>query len=310
MALPSFSFGAEGVEYGRAASYYATTAGNEVFPDDVEVQGNLTVEGSTTLRATNVNGTLTVTQPATGGTRTAYLTNGGVGAAEKSVSVFNDQSATLVVMKNNGNTGDIGLDAEVTGGRFTLTKPVNIPALGGASSGNLNVGGAALVAGNLNVGGSETVGANLLVTSGIYGASLTTPPSFPIGFTSGVPLPLPGVLYNQVSVTDSTIQDVTTNVVRLNMVVSSFNIGGINTFGAQIRNPSWTTTDVFMVSPIILPTYSVGVGGAFGVVPLAFTTSCDTAGILQVRASCPASEVANFAGTIRCWIMRYAGSNV
>jgi len=214
MALPSFSFGAEGVEYGRAASYYATSAGNEVFPDDVEVQGNLTVEGSTTLRGTAVNGTLTVTQSATGGTRTAYLTNGSTGAAEKSVAVFNDQPATLLVMRNNGNSGDIGLDAGVTGGQFTLSKPVNIPVLGGASSGNLTVGGSALVSGNLGCLSDVVAGAKLFVTQGIYGANPTTPPSFPIGFTSGVPLPAPtysfqnfvldvnsGPVYNEFNIT-------------------------------------------------------------------------------------------------------------
>jgi len=187
MALPSFSFGAEGVEYGRAASYYATTAGNEVFPDDVEVQGNLTVEGSTTLRGTAVNGTLTVTQSATGGTRTAYLTNGGVGVAEKSVAVFNDQAATLVVMKNSGNEGNVGFDAGVTGGRFNLSKPVNIPVLGGASSGNLTVGGSALVSGGIT---TTTLTASNQVTfslgSGTYAVPLVLLPSLPGNVTNGL----------------------------------------------------------------------------------------------------------------------------
>jgi hypothetical protein len=163
MALPSFSFGAEGVEYGRSSAYYATTSGSVVFPNDVDVKGNLAVEGFTSLDDTQVSGTLTVSQGLTGGTRTAYFTNGGVVPAEKSVAIFNDQSnGTLMVYRNNGNEGSVAFDGGVTGGQFVLTRPLVLPAAGG-SSGNLTVGG------------------NALVSGGIYGASLTTPASFPFG---------------------------------------------------------------------------------------------------------------------------------
>lgn len=240
--LPSFSFGAEGVEYGRAASYYATTAGNEVFPDDVNVQGNLTVEGNTTLRGTGVNGTLTVAQGLTGGTRTAYFTNGASPPAEKSVAIFNDQaSGTLTAWRNNGNEGALFFDGGVTGGQFVLNRPLTLPSGGGSS-------------------GSLTVGGDALVTGGIYGASLTTPPSFPVGFTSAVP---PTSSYQLLTATPG--QSSSFNVTASS---GSIYLGNLDTtpdifeagvtsgwalkYGIALNNPSWNSKTIIltMVRPL------------------------------------------------------------
>lgn len=241
--LPSFSFGAEGVEYGRAASYYATTAGNEVFPDDVNVQGNLTVEGSTTLRGTAVNGSLTVAQPIGGGTRTAYFTNGASPPAEKSVAIFNDQSSgTQMVMRNNGNEGIVAFDGGVTGGQFVLNRPLVVQANTEGSNGNVVVGGKALV------------------FDGIYGASLTTPPSFPVGFTSAVP---PTSSYQLLTATPG--QSSSFNVTASS---GSIYLGNLDTtpdifeagvtsgwalkYGIALNNPSWNSKTIIltMVRPL------------------------------------------------------------
>lgn len=62
MSLPSFSFGAEGVEYGRKASFYELSSGPVVLPSDLEVKGNLRVDGTSTLVGNvTVSGTSTLT---------------------------------------------------------------------------------------------------------------------------------------------------------------------------------------------------------------------------------------------------------
>ena len=47
--LPSYSFGAEGVEYGRKAPFYVPSSGPLALPSDLDVKGNLTVNGTSTL---------------------------------------------------------------------------------------------------------------------------------------------------------------------------------------------------------------------------------------------------------------------
>ena len=261
--LPSFSFGAEGVEYGRSSSYYATTAGNEVFPDDVNVQGNLTVEGNTTLRGTGVNGSLTVSQGLTGGTRTAYFTNGGSPPAEKSVAIFNDQSSgTLTAWRNNGNEGTLQFDGGVTGGQFVLNRPLTLPS-GGGSSGNLTVGGSAVIGGNATVNAGVLAaggyyGTTALVPAsfpvGIVGASLTTPPSFPVGFTSAVP---PTSSYQLLTATpgQSSSFNVTASSGSIylgnvdttpDLFQAGVNTGWTNKYGLLLNNPSWNSKTIIL----------------------------------------------------------------
>jgi len=149
--LPSYSFGAEGVEYGRKAPFYVPSSGPLALPSDLEVKGNLRVDGTSTLVGNvSVNSnlvvtgpinssTLTVTQGATGGTVGLEVTNAGIGGNPlRRVRVFNDQSVgTLISMQTGTDGGSIAY----TGTEFQLSRPLTIPVQTG-SSGNLTVGGA------------------------------------------------------------------------------------------------------------------------------------------------------------------------
>ena len=67
--LPSYSFGAEGVEYGRKAPFYVPSSGPLALPSDLEVKGNLRVDGTSTLvGAASVGGPFSV---GTGGVSTS-----------------------------------------------------------------------------------------------------------------------------------------------------------------------------------------------------------------------------------------------
>jgi hypothetical protein len=69
MSLPSYSFGAEGVEYGRKAPFYVPSSGPLALPSDLEVKGNLRVDGTSTLvGAVSVGGPFSV---GTGGVSTS-----------------------------------------------------------------------------------------------------------------------------------------------------------------------------------------------------------------------------------------------
>lgn len=231
--LPSYSFGAEGVEYGRKAPFYVPSSGPLTLPDDLLVKGDLTVNGTSTLvgnvavggafsvgvggvstsgslltgsattpggsifgydgssvRAPNFprglasQGTVTVTQGATGGVPGLVVTNAGIGGNPvRSVSVFNDQAnpGTLISMNNGTDAGTIAY----TSTQFQLSRPLNIPVQAG-SSGNLTVGGIATAEGFTSIGNS-TMQSNLLVDGGIYGASSSTAPNFPVGLVTTVP---------------------------------------------------------------------------------------------------------------------------
>lgn len=236
--LPSFSFGAEGVEYGRSSAYYATTAGSAVFPNDVDVKGNLSVQGFTSLDDTQVSGTLTVAQPLTGGTRTAYFTNGASPPAEKSVAIFNDQAlGTLIVMRNTGNEGNVAFDGGVTGGQFVLTRPLVLPSGGGSS-------------GSLTVGGNATVNAGVLAAGGYYGANSTAPASAPVGLVGGsvvTPVSLPAGLVSSGAVTApefSGPESLTPNYRYIQVGLGLAGDGGIPTppDGTQGANNYWTQT--------------------------------------------------------------------
>ena len=69
--LPSYSFGAEGVEYGRKAPFYVPSSGPLALPSDLEVKGNLLVDGTSTLVGN-------VTLPGTS-TLTAFAVDTGTG---------------------------------------------------------------------------------------------------------------------------------------------------------------------------------------------------------------------------------------
>lgn len=247
--LPSYSFGAEGVEYGRKAPFYVPSSGPLNLPSDLEVKGNLRVDGGTTLvgpasvggpfsvgtggvttsgslitgstlvpggsifgydgsatRAPNfpsglasqasvvVNqGSVTVTQGATGGIPGLLVTNAGIGGNPvRTVSVFNDQASpgTLISMQNGTDSGTLAY----TGTAFQLSRPLTIPVQAG-SSGNLTVGGD-VSAHLLNVGtggvstsGSLVTGSTLAPGGSIYGynGSSVVPPKFPLGLLRTTP---------------------------------------------------------------------------------------------------------------------------
>lgn len=86
------------------------------------VSGSTTVNGNETI-----NGSLTVIQPQGGGTRTAYFTDGGAGALENSLGIFNDQTATTLNFTDSGVNAS--LTFEGTTNDFTLTAPLNAPSL-------------------------------------------------------------------------------------------------------------------------------------------------------------------------------------
>uniref|UniRef100_A0A6C0HFB4 Uncharacterized protein n=1 Tax=viral metagenome TaxID=1070528 RepID=A0A6C0HFB4_9ZZZZ len=151
---------------------------------DVVITGRSFLNGGfQTQASSNVNGTLTVTQGATGGTQGILVTNAGVGGTLRSVSVFNDQATpgTLISMTNGADAGTIAY----TGTQFQLSRPLNIPVQAG-SSGNLTVGGN-IQSANLNTSGgvlsgsNMVAGADLLVFGGIYGQNSSTTPNFPLG---------------------------------------------------------------------------------------------------------------------------------
>ena len=86
MSLPSYSFGAEGVEYGRKASFYELSSGPVVLPSDLLVKGTLTVNGTSTLVGN-------VTLPGTS-TLTAFGVNTGTGGVSTAGGLVTGNSTT------------------------------------------------------------------------------------------------------------------------------------------------------------------------------------------------------------------------
>ena len=105
-----------------------------------DVSGNLTLRGS-----------LTVRQPQTGGVRAAYITNGSLGTAEKSASVFVDQAATTMVFTNNGSMANLSYNGALQGGagEFAMSKTLRVPQLFG--SGNAVTVGSSAEPTSLNI---------------------------------------------------------------------------------------------------------------------------------------------------------------
>jgi hypothetical protein len=92
------------------------------------LQGAL-ISGATTVQGNSqVNGTLTVTQPAGGGVRTCYFTDGNTGVAENSLGIFNDQTSTSLVFTDTGVSGNMTFEgaAQAGTGEFGLTKPLRV----------------------------------------------------------------------------------------------------------------------------------------------------------------------------------------
>lgn len=116
------------------------------------LQGALVVGGGTTVVGNEfVNGTLTVIQPAGGGTRTAYFTDGNVGVAENSLGIFTDQTSTTFEFKDGGVSGVMTFEGTAQGntGEFGFNKPTRFTSslygngtVGGVTIGNATPAGA------------------------------------------------------------------------------------------------------------------------------------------------------------------------
>ena len=114
--LPSYSFGAEGVEYGRKASFYELSSGPVVLPSDLLVKGTLTVEGASILNgATVVNNNLTVSGNETVGGAVTIL--GGTGGTALTVGQSAPgQTRDLIVTRNTFTGGSVTITQGATGG--------------------------------------------------------------------------------------------------------------------------------------------------------------------------------------------------
>lgn len=114
--LPSYSFGAEGVEYGRKASFYELSSGPVVLPSDLLVKGSLTVNGSSILNGPAVvNNNLTVSGNETVGGTVTIL--GGIGGTALTVGQnAPGQTRDLVVTRNTFTGGSVTITQGATGG--------------------------------------------------------------------------------------------------------------------------------------------------------------------------------------------------
>ena len=103
------------------------------------LQGALVTSGETVNGNSQVNGSLTVTQPIGGGVRTAFFTDGGVGALENSIGIFLDQASTQLVFADSGNGGILSYEGtgQANTGEFTLSKPLRTPIITG-TAGTIN----------------------------------------------------------------------------------------------------------------------------------------------------------------------------
>ena len=196
MALPSFSFGAEGVEYGRNSAYYATTTGDEDFTGNVDIQGNLTVAGLSTLNGVFATGNMTVDgNIATNGSLAAVGIFGpsaligptfptGFVSGSSTISVLNGLGATTPVDSNDGVQNTM----VIAGYRFTWGQSTLgvLPAVASTESGTITLvtpyatGSQAVVLANPNF---RTV--ELQMQGG--GAALNWVANFP---ASSVPIPV------------------------------------------------------------------------------------------------------------------------
>ena len=181
--LPSYYFGAEGVEYGRKAPFYVPSSGPLNLPSDLLVKGTLTVEGASILNgATVVNNNLTVSGNETvGGAVTILGGTGGIG---------------LTV----GQSGAVR-DLVVTGTAFT--GPIN--------AGIVTATQAQVGTGGVSTTGSLVTGSSTVPGGAIYGydGSALHTPNFPLGLASqGAVSGFNSVRSRVVNVSDNVIDDV------------------------------------------------------------------------------------------------------
>jgi hypothetical protein len=200
MSLPSFSFGAEGVEYGRKASFYELSSGPVVLPSNLEVKGNLLVDGSTTLTGPAVvNSNLTVSGNETvggvitvlGGTGGTALTVGQSGAPRDLVvtgtaftGLINSSTVTATQGGTGGVAGLIVTNAGIGGNPLRSVSVFNdqsnpgtlISMLNGADAGTLAYTGTQFqLSRPLNIPVQTGSSGNLTVGGAIDGPESLTP---------------------------------------------------------------------------------------------------------------------------------------
>ena len=219
MSLPSFSFGAEGVEYGRKASFYELSSGPVVLPSDLEVKGNLRVDGTSTLVGNvSVSGTSTLTafgvNVGTGGVSSAgglltgnTTTPGGAilgydGAAVRSpnfpLGLASQRNVGIVEGATGGVAGLVVTNGGIGGNPVRTVSIFNdqsnpgtlISMLNGTDAGTLAYTGTAFqLSRPLNIpvqtgsSGNLTVGGELIVPEIVGPASSL--PNFPLGLLIG-----------------------------------------------------------------------------------------------------------------------------
>ena len=155
----------------------ATTPGGAVFGYDGSA-----VRAPNFPRGLESQGTVTVTQGATGGVPGLVVTNGGIGGNPvRRVEIYNDQAnpGTLISMTNGATGGTIAY----TGTAFQLSQPLTIPVQAG-SSGNLTVGGSITTGGGFLYSGYQTLNWNLgnagqaplSITSSMFRVNLSNGP--------------------------------------------------------------------------------------------------------------------------------------
>lgn len=157
------------------------------------VSGATVVNGNET-----VNGTLTVVQPQGGGTRTAYFTDGGVGALENSVAIFNDQTATSLVFNDSGNSGILAFAGSPGTGYFQTDRDLRVnnstltviqPAGGGVRTAYFTDGNVGVAENSLAVFTDQTSTTFVFTDSGQSGNMTFEGTTGLFGFSSQVNFP-------------------------------------------------------------------------------------------------------------------------
>ena len=173
------SFAADGVQYGRDSSFYETAGANNLLPGNLEIVGNLLVDGSTTLVGVVTTGA---------GINTA----GGVTVGTILAN------APLVVHGTSSLAGAVttGASVQTTGAVTvgTLAANASLVVNGGATVGdgthasNLTVNGGATVTGSVVCGDLATTNGNIhlnngtinFVSNGIGGLTIQNGATIPV----------------------------------------------------------------------------------------------------------------------------------
>jgi hypothetical protein len=206
MSLPSYSFGAEGVEFGRSSAYYAlagTGGGDGV--TEIIAGSNITIspsngQGAVTISASGGSGGVS-SVTASGAGITATPTSGAVVVANTGVTSVTASGAGLSVSAPSGavsfsNTGVTSLIAGAGLAVSSASGAVTVSATAPYTTGDLTVSGQLNVTGSSVLGNSQasnlTFG-GLLRTGNVRGTYLSpivlTLPSVgtnPLGGTSGL----------------------------------------------------------------------------------------------------------------------------